>query len=275
MPFAEGGGQREAVSCVLGGPCQASPGRTVSVAPPGTKDPGVGARQGVLPWNPGPPMPLLAKGQGPKPDGAAGPGSLEGWLAGSSCCLAQHTASGLNVTSRRSQDGRGSVAEAQVQKGRADLAPLPPPSPPPSWWRVSSGNRGFRKTELLRPPGRREQTASASVTPPPPAPPAVCPHQASRHLDGPGPPRGNRVREGGKGATRSFSTARAGLAPGGEVYVLRLFKGKESSGHLRRRSGAPRWLWAASGTLTVATSLLPACSPHKHLPQVPPQLPEG
>lgn len=164
MPFAEGGGQREAVSCVLGGPCQASPGRTVSVAPPGTKDPGVGARQGVLAWNPGPPMPLLAKGQGPKPDGAAGPGSLEGWLAGSSCCLAQHTASGLNVTSRRSQDGRGSVAEAQVQKGRADLAPLPPPSPPPSWWRVSSGNRGFRKTELLCP-------ADGSKQPPPPSRP--------------------------------------------------------------------------------------------------------
>lgn len=171
---------------------------------------------------------------------------------------------------RAGERGRGPGSE-----GAGRLGTLPPPSPPPSWWRVSSGNRGFRKTELLRPPGRREQTASASVTPPPPAPPAVCPHQASRHLDGPGPPRGNRVREGGKGATRSFSTARAGLAPGGEVYVLRLFKGKESSGHLRRRSGAPRWLWAASGTLAVATSLLPACSPHKHLSQVPPQLPEG
>lgn len=100
---------------------------------------------------PQPPMPLLADGQGPQPDGAAAPSSLEGRLAGSSCCLAPRNASGLNVTSRRSQDGRGSVAGAQVQKGRAHLAPLPPPSPPPSWWRVSSGNRGFRKTELLRP----------------------------------------------------------------------------------------------------------------------------
>lgn len=152
----------------------------------------------MLAWNPGPPMPLLAKGQGPKPDGAAGPGSLEGWLAGSSCCLAQHTASGLNVTSRRSQDGRGSVAEAQVQKGRADLAPLPPPSPPPSWWRVSSGNRGFRKTELLaRQTGAnslrlRHAPAAGSTCGLPP--PGLPPPGRARPSAGKSSPRG---REGG------------------------------------------------------------------------------
>lgn len=49
----------------------------------------------------------------------------------SSCCLTQRDASGLNVTSRRrlpGAGGRGSVAEAQVQKGAGQLGtglPLP------------------------------------------------------------------------------------------------------------------------------------------------------
>lgn len=109
-------------------PCQASPESTAPTAPRAPMCP-----ERVL----SPQTPDAPTGQNPKtpasraavpqqPHGAPG-------LSRSSCCLTQRDASGLNVTSRRRLAGAGgraggSVAEAQVQKGRANLAlasPLP------------------------------------------------------------------------------------------------------------------------------------------------------
>lgn len=210
FPTGAGGGKRSVVcSRPVPGVTRAHGARGSSghkCAPDGRSARGAG--QGA----PGPQTPPLGGIRRAGPDGAA---SLRA-RARSSCCLTQRDASsGLNVTSRRrlaGAGGRGSVAEAQVQKGRANLAPASPLPLSPSVAVAASAavrtDEGSGKQSFST-PAAGEQTAPSAVIPlrqrhlrslSPPSPPAR-PDAATAGRALRGTPW--RPRDGRKGVARA------------------------------------------------------------------------
>lgn len=256
FPTGAGGGKRSVVcSRPVPGVTRAHGARGSSghkCAPDGRSARGAG--QGA----PGPQTPPLGGIRRAGPDGAA---SLRA-RARSSCCLTQRDASsGLNVTSRRrlaGAGGRGSVAEAQVQKGRANLAPASPLPLSPSVAVAASAavrtDEGSGKQSFST-PADGEQTAPSAVIPlrqrhlrslsPPPGP--MLPRPAGPSV---GPPGGPGTA--GRGPCAPPSTRRS---VGGQAW-LRTLGGSSGSEEMRGdlrplrirgRAGVPERRSAAQG----------------------------
>lgn len=214
MPFAAG-------SCQLcaRAPCQASPGRAVSAAPPGTNVPNTDTDKGSWQEAPRLPTPLLGEIQRPQPDGAAAPRSSLvarlGW-AGSSCCLTQRDASsGLNVTSRRRLAGAGRRAGERGRSPGSEGAgrlgtgfPLPlSPSVAVAASAAVRTDEGSEKQSFSA-PADGEQTASSAVIP---CPGSTCGRPPpARHCHGWPAVRGGLWRSGTAGGVRALLPAPTG-----------------------------------------------------------------